>query len=149
MTGPGLITSMATGVWPEWLVLSEVGVYAFVVYCVGCLALTRWRMTLRRSWFVAGIMTIALAAIPLIGSTIEWQRQRRDAVEPIVVVARDVAMRSGNGVEYPSKGDLTRGCEVRRIGERGGWLHIETSSGAVGWLPADAVTVSDEPPGRS
>lgn len=134
---------MSTGIWPEWLVLSEVGVYAFVVYCIGCLALTRWRMTSRRTWLAVGIVAITLAAVPLIGSAVEWQRHRRDAAEPIVVVAHNVPLRLGNGIEYPTIGELPRGCEVRRIGERGGWLHIETSSGAVGWLPADAVIVSD------
>jgi len=134
---------MSTGIWPEWLVLSEVGVYAFAVYCIGCLALTRWRMTLRRTWLVVGIVAISLAAVPLIGSAVEWQRHRRDAAEPIVVVVHNVPLRLGNGVDYPPIGELPRGCEVRRIGERGGWLHIETSSGAVGWLPADAVLFSD------
>jgi uncharacterized protein YraI len=55
------------------------------------------------------------------------------------VVNRDLPLRAGNGAEYPAKLDLPRGCEVRRLVERGDWLQVETAGGAIGWVPRDAV----------
>ena len=125
--------------WPPWLSLRYVGVYAFALYCAGCLAATRWRMTRHRRWLVSAGVFFAVAAVPAIGSVIEWQRQRRDVAEPVVVVVRDVPLRAGNGADYPAKLNLPRGCEVRRLFERGGWLQVETAGGAVGWVPPAAV----------
>jgi hypothetical protein len=125
--------------WPSWLTLDSVGGYAFGVYLAACLAATRWRTTRRRRWLITAGILIAVAAVPLIGNGIEWSARRRDAAEPIVVVARDVPLRIGNGADYPLKLDLPRGCEVRRLFERGGWLQVRTGGGAVGWVPADAV----------
>lgn len=126
-------------VWPPWLSLRSLGVCAFGLYFAACLAFTRWWMIRRRRWFVVAAVTLALAAVPCIGSAIEWQQQRRDAAEPIVVVSWEVPLRIGNGPDYPAKIDLPPGCEVRRLFERGGWLQVRTGGGLVGWLPADAV----------
>ena len=130
--------------WPPWLTLRHVGVYAFALYFAACVAVTRWRMTRRRRWLVVGGVLLSLAAVPAVGSALKWQRQRRDAAEPVGVVARDVPLRVGNGADYPPKLDvpLPRGCEVRRLCDRGGWVQVETAGGVVGWVPRDAfVTI--------
>jgi hypothetical protein len=125
--------------WPPWLSLRYVGLYAFGLYFAGCLAATRWRMTRRRRWLVIAGLLFAVTAVPVIGTAIEWQRERRDAAEPVVVISRDVPLRAGNGSDYPAKLELPRGCEVRRLFERGAWLQVETANGAAGWVPRDAV----------
>jgi hypothetical protein len=125
--------------WPPRLSLRYVGLYAFGLYFAACLAATRWRMTRRRRWFVCAGLLFTVAAVPAVGSLIEWQREKRDAVEPVVVINRDVPLRAGNGADYPAKLDLPRGCEVRRLFERGGWLQVETAGGTIGWVPANAV----------
>jgi hypothetical protein len=133
--------------WPAWLSLRYVGVYAFALYFAGCLAATRWLMTRRRRWLVAAGLLLAIAAVPAVGSAIAWQREQRDAAQPVVVVNRDAPLRTGNGADYPAKLDvpLPRGCEVRRLFERGGWLQVETAGGAIGWLPQNAVVTADLP----
>jgi hypothetical protein len=127
--------------WPAWLTLRSLGVYAFMLYFAACLAATRWRMTRNRRWLAAARLAIMLAAVPAVGSGVEWLRQRRDAAEPVVVLARDCPLRVGNGPDYPPRLDapLPRGAEVRRLFERPGWVQVELSGGVVGWLPGDAV----------
>jgi hypothetical protein len=136
---PGAAFRPAPDLWPPWLSLRYVGAYAFALYFAGCLAATRWQMTRRRRWLVAAGVLLAVAAVPAVGSAVEWQRRRRDAAAPVVVVTRDVPLRTGNGADYPAKLDLPRGCEVRRLFERGGWLQVETAGGTVGWVPRAAV----------
>ncbi len=127
--------------WPPWLSLRYLGMYAFILYFAACLAVTRWRMTRRRRWVVAALVLLALAAVPAIGTAVQWHRNRRDEAMPVVVVSRDCPLRVGNGPDYPPRLDapLPRGAEARRLFERHGWLQVELASGVVGWLQADAV----------
>lgn len=131
--------AMPANVWPPWLALHRLGIYAFTLYAIGCVALTRWRMTRRRPWLIAGSLLLLVAAVPAVGSVLQWQDQRRDAATPVVVVTRDVELRAGNGVEYPAKLPLPRGGELRRLFVRGDWVQVEIADGTVGWLPADAL----------
>jgi hypothetical protein len=131
--------------WPGWLSLRHLGLYAFLLYFAACLAATRWRMTRRGRWLAVAALALTLAAVPAVGSAVLWQRERRDAATPVVVVARDCPLRVGNGPDYPPRLDapLPRGAEARRLFERNGWFQVELASGVVGWLPRDAV-VGDE-----
>jgi tetratricopeptide (TPR) repeat protein len=124
--------------WPPWLALPRLGGFAFALYLAGCLAAMRWRLIGARRWLVAALVFIAAAAVPVIGSGIEWLRVRRDMAQPIVVAIRDVPLRLGNGTDYPSKLEVPRGCELRQLFERGGWLQVQTG-GANGWIPSDAA----------
>jgi hypothetical protein len=132
--------------WPGWLSLRRLGVYAFLLYFAACLAATRWRMTRRRGWRMIAVAALLLTAVPAVGSAVLWQRERRDAAAPVVVVARDCPLRIGNGPDYPPRLDapLPRGAEARQLFERNGWYQVELASGVVGWLPGDAV-VGDGP----
>jgi hypothetical protein len=131
--------------WPPGLSLQVLDGYAFGFYVAGCLAATGWRMTRRRTSLVIAAVVSILAAIPAIGSGVQWWHARRDAAMPVVVAARDEPLRVGNGLDYPPTLDLPRGAELRRLFERGGWLQIETGGGAVGWVPIDAVVPVHEP----
>jgi uncharacterized protein YgiM (DUF1202 family) len=99
-------------------------------------------MTRRRRWLVLTLVVFTAAAIPAIGTGVERLRARRDKAEAVVVTARDVPLRLGNGMDYPVKVELPRGCEVRRLFERSGWLQVKTGGGEVGWLPATAVVAA-------
>jgi tetratricopeptide (TPR) repeat protein len=129
-------------IWPPDLSLQSMGRWAFGLYCAGCLAAMRWRMTRHRRWLIAAGLLLAAGLVPVIGSGVEWWHARRNAAEPIVVVLRDTPLRIGNGSDYPSKLDLPRGCEVRRLFERAGWLQVETNGGTVGWVPTENVVPS-------
>jgi hypothetical protein len=102
-------------------------------------------MTRRRRWLFVASTTLLLAAVPAVGSTVLWQRERRDVMAPVLVVARDCPLRIGNGASYPPRLDapLPRGAEVRRLFERNGWYQVELASGVVGWLPREAVVGND------
>ncbi len=51
----------------------------------------------------------------------------------------------GNSDEYPRRveGRLPAGVELRVLGERGGWLHVELADGSAGWVPSSRVAVVD------
>jgi hypothetical protein len=125
--------------WPPSLTLQHFGGYAFGLYCLACLAVMRWRMTRGRQWLVVSLFAFYVVVIPVAGSGVEQLRARNDKKEPIVVTARDVPLRLGNGTDYPTKLDLPRGCEVRQVFERSGWLQVRTGGGEIGWVPASAT----------
>jgi hypothetical protein len=131
--------------WPAWLSLQYLGLYAFIAYTAVCLAVTRWRMTRRRGWLMLAAVAAAVALVPAVGSGVGWWRQRRDEARPVVVVARPQVLHAGNGADYPPRleAPLPRGAEVRRLFERGGWLQVELSGGVVGWVPHQAVVVDE------
>lgn len=65
---------------------------------------------------------------------------------PLIVLAQEEVLRTGNGVSYPPR--LTRslpaGVEAELRFCRGAWLQIELADGTVGWIPAAAALV-DKP----
>ena len=99
----------------------------------------RPRLTAFRRGLIVAAVSLALVAVPAVGSAGEWWQARRDESEPIVVVSRKLPLRAGNGTDYPAKVELPRGCEVRWLFERHGWLQVKTGGGLIGWVPADAV----------
>jgi Bacterial SH3 domain len=50
-------------------------------------------------------------------------------------------VRTGNSDEYPKRleGRLPPGVELKILGERGGWLHVELARGGAGWVPKGRV----------
>ena len=79
---------------------------------------------------LAGLAAVALAA----------ERVAADGAV-VVVAGAETTLRQGNGVNYPAAlaRTLPPGLELRRLGERGDWLHVELGDGTVGWLPHTAV----------
>lgn len=104
---------------------------------------------LARAWFTArgglalfgGALVLAATAL---GAGLWWEdsRQRARWAEPAaVVVSSGADLRTGNSEEYPKRLDerLPAGVEMKILGERGGWLHVELAGGAVGWVRRDRV----------
>jgi hypothetical protein len=54
----------------------------------------------------------------------------------VLVLTADEVLRTGNGPSYPARLDapLPRGAEVRERARRGGWVQVELTGGAVGWV---------------
>jgi hypothetical protein len=106
-------------------------------------------LTLARAWvsargglaLVGGAMVVAAAAG---GGWLWWEdgRQRAHWEEPTAVIVSAADLRTGNSDEYPRRLDarLPAGAELKILGERGGWLHVELASGPVGWVPKDHAT---------
>ena len=84
-------------------------------------------------------MLVAAAA----GGWLWWEdaQQRARWAQPTAVVAAPTDLRTGNSDEYPRRLDarLPAGVELKVLGERGGWLHVELGGGAVGWVPRERV----------
>lgn len=113
-------------------------------YSLGCLALTRWVMVRRGSWFAAAVTLYALAL------ALAWSPLRAwlaGPANPIVVVRRDgVLLLQGDGADYPawSEAPLNRGAEAELLHRRGAWLQVELPGGEVGWLPAESCLVAGD-----
>jgi hypothetical protein len=104
---------------------------------------------LARAWFTArgGLALFGgaqvFAAIAL-GGALWWEDSRlraRWTAPAAVVVGSGTDLRTGNSDEYPKRleGRLPAGVEVKVLGQRGGWLHVELARGAAGWVPKDRV----------
>lgn len=102
------------------------------------------RFTTEDSWStpVALVGLLGLLMALAVGIVIDRQNQF-EREHPVVVVAKDTVLRTGNGDAYPPRVEapLPRGAEVRELGRRGGWVQVELPGGAVGWLPAASVLV--------
>jgi hypothetical protein len=106
-------------------------------------------LTLARAWvsargglaLVGGAMLLVAAAG---GGWLWWEggRQRAHWEEPTAVIVSATELRTGNSDEYPRRLDarLPAGVELKLLGERGGWLHVELAGGPVGWVPKDHTT---------
>jgi hypothetical protein len=111
------------------------------LWLVACAAVARFAMT--RNGFcliAAGIVVVVLLVLG--GLWVQDERTRkRDEALPLLIVSEDVVLRRGNAEAYPPRLDseLPRGAEVRELSRRGGWVQVQLSGGAVGWLPESAV----------
>ena len=104
---------------------------------------------LARAWFTArGGLALFGGALVLtataLGGWLWWEDSRLRArwAEPaLVVVGTGADLRTGNSDEYPRRleGRLPAGVELKVLGDRGGWVHVELASGAAGWVPRDRV----------
>ncbi len=122
-----------------WLMLAAV-----ILYVLGCLGLTRWRMVRRERLLTAGFFALVLAGALSGWLVVRAAELRESETHPLVVIARDgVLLRRGNGMVFPPRYDtpINRGVEGRMVFERGGWVQIELSGGEIGWVPRDAVLV--------
>jgi len=150
--GTGRFSRPPTDDRPPWLPRVGLSGWSFALLLAGyvgsCVLLTRWLM-LRRSQ----LLTLALAAFGLTAvvagllAAATWSEERLHRY-PLVVISREVPLRKGNGLSYPSRegsAALRPGVEASLLFRRGDWLQIELSGGEVGWVPADAALVdSDE-----
>jgi hypothetical protein len=111
---------------------------------LGWLALARAWVGSRGGLALVGGALVLVAAFG--GGWLWWEdsKQRTYWSEPTAVIASPGAeLRTGNSDEYPRRLDarLPIGVETRKLGERGGWVHVELSGGVVGWIPKSYVAV--------
>jgi hypothetical protein len=96
------------------------------------------RLTTQDGWAtpLAVVGLLGLIAVAAAGITIAADRPG-----PVLVLAADEVLRTGNGPSFPSRTDapLPRGAEVRELARRGGWVQVELPGGAVGWVREPAV----------
>lgn len=126
---------------------TEAWVIAAILWLLTCGGIARFAMTRVMGWLVfAGLTAAALVLLGGLWLQDDRQRQRENA-EPLMIVADDVILRTGNSENYPTRLDskLPRGVEVRERSHRGGWVQVRLSSGVIGWLPESVVlTVGGE-----
>ena len=105
-----------------------------------CLATARAAMTRSPAWVVAA--GVALIGLVTLGG-FWWDDARRLDARPVLVLAVDAPLRTGNGDSYPAREGferpLPKGVEARELLRRGGWVQVELAGGAVGWLPERSV----------
>jgi len=133
---PRATTSLATVLSPL-----QATIVGGALWLLACLTATRYLMTRERKWLAMAAISLAV----LIGFAGLWWRDHREVDhergDRFAVLAEDVVLRTGNAASFALRIEaaLPRGVEVRIVGERGGWLHVELASGLGGWVPSDAV----------
>lgn len=109
-------------------------------------------LILARAWIGArGGLAVAGGVLVLAGAAAggwlwwEGEQQRTHWAERTAVVTTPTDLRTGNSDEYPKRldGRLPPGVELKVLGERGGWLHVELGSGVAGWVPTGQVVTVD------
>lgn len=123
----------------------RVGLMAVIVASAGWFFLARAWMTRRGGLGAIGGICVGSAA--LVGGWLLWEDSRlRDQQAPAAaVIVAPTDLRFGNNEEYSRRIDarLPAGIEVRVLGERGGWLHVELADGTAGWIPRERAAVVD------
>src|SRR5262245_7966365 len=106
---------------------------AVTVAGLGWLILARAWVSARGGLALAGGAMVLVAAVG--GGWLWWEDGRRRAHfgEPTAVVVSAIDVRNGNSDEYPRRLDarLPAGVELKILGKRGGWLHVELGGGPV------------------
>jgi hypothetical protein len=109
---------------------------AAAVAALGWLTLARAWVSARGGLALVGGLLVLIAAAA--GGWLWWQddQQRSRWAEPTAVVSTATDLRTGNSDEYPRRLDnrLPAGVELKVLGERGGWLHVELGGASVGWV---------------
>jgi tetratricopeptide (TPR) repeat protein len=122
-----------------WTTLDEAAIAALLLWIALCGLVTGaiiWRGRRRALLYVAGVVAILLFLGALsIGIKLLDERGR----PPAVVVAPEVAVRSGPGDDYLTEFTLHAGAEVRLVERRGGWMRIALPGDLQGWAPSEAV----------
>ena len=64
---------------------------------------------------------------------------------PTAVTVSSSEIFMGNSEDYPRRIDakVPPGVEMRILGERGGWLHVELADGTIGWIRQSRVATTD------
>jgi tetratricopeptide (TPR) repeat protein len=126
----------------RWLRLDEVAMVTlglwmlFLILLVVLLGIgrdTAVRRFLRSTWIASAIL-LAVAVLTLGGFL------HIHGTHSAVVVADEVAVRSGPGSQYVSEFQLQAGSEVERIETRGSWTRLALPEGELeGWVPSQDV----------
>jgi len=129
---------------PEWRNRFSPGTrigFAAFASCIFSFGLwSRFTVRARTASLCIGIGVLGLVATAVSEGQCA-REEARDVANPPWVLRYDAALRTGNGETYPPRlaALLPLGTEVREIGKRGGWIHIELETGETGWLPEEAL----------
>lgn len=92
-----------------------------------------WSDVLRRWFLLAGGVTLIVAAIVL------WRFQVEEVKQTAVVVASEVAVRSGPDSSFPVQFQVHDGLTIQVQEERPGWVRINLGGESLGWMPEVSV----------
>ena len=125
------------------LTIIRLVVGAAVFAAVGWVALARAAIVRRGGLSVVGAALVAGATAAGVWAWVEDDRARRHWGERTAVLTAGAELRTGNSEDYPKRidGRLPAGTELRVLGDRGGWLHVELGSGIAGWVRGDRAAV--------
>ncbi len=119
--------------------------FTIAVAALGWITLARAAIQRRGGLALSG-GGLVLAAVALGAWLWNSDANQRDRwAEPTAVVVVPAELRTGNSDEYPRRldGRLPAGVELKVLGERGGWLHVELAGGPAGWLPRGRIVEVD------
>lgn len=122
-----------TSSWLRWGIVAHLEWLAAAGVLIAALFLPAGIRSGHRTWRVIGAAGIVVAVI---GAGLVGLRHQAiaDAAD-VVVLHDDTPLRTGNAEAFPATESLPRGYEVRRLGERGDWLHVQCPGGQIGWIP--------------
>lgn len=92
---------------------------------------------------VAATAPASAATTTTAQSIVQDPQIQSDQSDPPVVTNRPVDLRSGASGSHDRLQPLPAGEAVMLLGQRDGWLLVELSTGATGWLPERALTIKD------
>ncbi len=96
------------------------------------------RFTSGGSWAVPVALVGVLGGIVCAGLAAKRSLEvSEDCASTLWVLRTDEPLRKGNGDSHANRlsATLPRGTELREVGHRGGWIQVQVTGGAVGWLP--------------
>ena len=113
---------------------------AAVLAAVGWVTLARAAIVRRGGLALVGAaMVVGATAVGSWGWVEDDRARRHWGERTAVVIGQGDEPRTGNSEQYPKRidGRLPAGTELRVLGDRGGWLHVELGSGIAGWVRGD------------
>jgi tetratricopeptide (TPR) repeat protein len=123
-----------------WTTLDEAATLALAVWLLLCgllISAILWQRRRRLLLYLAVVVAVLLFfGVLSLGIRLLDERGQ----PPAVVVAEEVALRSGPGEDYLTEFTLHAGAEVRVVERRGGWVRIALPGDLQGWAPGEAVT---------
>lgn len=123
------------GRWQERLFQPWLGLAAKIALVAASLLLPFGIGSGRRAVAILGGVAVLVAGGLLAALVIREQFLADLRERPVVIIRVETPLFAGNAQSYDSELVLPRGFEVRRVGERGDWLHVECPDGSVGWIP--------------
>ena len=132
------------GRWTQqWLTINELAIAVLAVWILFAFLMivfsnTRKGTILHEGLQYALIVTVLVMTVGIIGL---GNRMHVENSQPeAVVVAEEVNVTSGPGVQYVTEFSLHSGTEVRVLESRGNWTRLALAGGELqGWIPANAV----------
>lgn len=141
-TGNNVVYRMA-GLSNNWFTLNELAIIALSLWTFFALLLLVWVLRVQNGF----LRRLARVGAPIVGIllvvavlTLGSRMVQTHGLVEAVVVAEQLELNSGPGLQYGSRMALPAGAEVNVLEERGDWVFVKLDgNGPTGWAPADAV----------